>query len=100
MAPDECVLSTGLASLVRTDPFSLDRPSPEALVFRIVSSEMTMFDKPSSSVPAVEMDDLVLYMFSDRHGQLVRSDTAHLTHAGLMKDLQLQWPFFGTTSTP
>ena len=65
MAPGECVLSTGLASLVRTDPFSLDRPSSEALMFRIISSEMAMFDKPSASVPTVEMDDLVLYVLSD-----------------------------------
>jgi hypothetical protein len=42
------LLTTSLAHLIGTDPFPLDRPGAEALVVRVVASEMAVLNKTTT----------------------------------------------------
>jgi hypothetical protein len=42
------LLATSLTHLVGTDPLPLDRPGAEALVVRIIASEMAVLDKTAT----------------------------------------------------
>ena len=54
------LLPTGLADLVRADPFALDGPGAKAFVIDIVASEVTMLDQATTRVFAREVDDFKL----------------------------------------
>jgi hypothetical protein len=63
---------TGLTDLVRTDPFSLDRPPAATLVIWIVAGEMAIFDQAPAGVVAEEMDDFeLLYCELPQQGPLL-----------------------------
>ena len=53
-------LPASLADLVRTDPFPFDGPRAKASVVRIIASEMTVLDEPSTSMTTMEVNDFKL----------------------------------------
>jgi hypothetical protein len=53
-------LTTLLTNLVGADPFALDRPGTEALMVCSIAGEVAMLDETSSSVAALEVNDLEL----------------------------------------
>lgn len=63
MTPKLCLLNkTRLADLVRTDPFSLDRPYSATSVFWIIAGEVAVFDQATAGVIAEKVDDLELQL--------------------------------------
>lgn len=61
---DSGLLTAVLTHLIRTDPFAFDRPRANALVFRVVSCEVAMFDESAAGMAAGEMDDFELFTHS------------------------------------
>lgn len=54
-----------LAVLALAFPFALDDPWSEALVVRIVASEVAVLDQATAGVTAAEVDDLELDTMSE-----------------------------------
>lgn len=54
------LLPTSLADLIGTDPLTLDGPSAEALMVRIIASKVAVFYQTATRMPAREVNDFIL----------------------------------------